>query len=227
MADRNKNRNKSGFLQKLEWCRKTEIGLYPAKFCRGFNGTLGFFLPWTVGEKTTFFWDPVESKHRLGDVGKFGENITVWDVWFLMMGFLQMTNEGHWKGFWPWVASFLVTKIVEPSKSWMVGLLIRITLIEASPKRTILLVHLTVSTFMVDMQVNWLFNALLFYVPDTYQNTYVEMYHCARLSVNKVTYGRSPIIHEGVVMVQNKFIFSFAKVLTHTFTEKTMILTRK
>ena len=52
---------------------------------------------------------------------------------------------------------------------------------------------------MVDMQVNWLFNALLFYVPDTYQNTYVEMYHCARLSVNKVTYGRSPIIHEGVV----------------------------
>ena len=78
MADRNKNRNKSGFLQKLERCRKTEIGLYPAKFCRGFNGTLGFFLPLTVGEKTTFFWDPVESKHRLGDDTKFYVKRTVW-----------------------------------------------------------------------------------------------------------------------------------------------------
>ena len=42
MPDQNKNPNKSGFLQKLESCRKNVIGLSDAEFCCGSNGARGF-----------------------------------------------------------------------------------------------------------------------------------------------------------------------------------------
>ena len=47
----------------------THTGLSYAKFCQESNGARGFSVSQTVGEKNRFFWDGVESKHRLGKEG--------------------------------------------------------------------------------------------------------------------------------------------------------------
>ena len=60
-----------------------------------------------------------------------------------------MINEGHLKGTSSEMSSWVVLKKVDPLNSKRVGGVIKITLIETSPKRMALLAHLrTASTIM-------------------------------------------------------------------------------